>query len=83
MGAINAVNRKGLRIPEDISIMGYDDSMFAGYLTPRLTTVNRPVDEMGKKGATKLLDLIDDNRASGERYYMNVQIIERDSVRMI
>ncbi|WP_246552442.1 LacI family DNA-binding transcriptional regulator [Vallitalea pronyensis] len=83
MGAINAVSRKGLRIPEDISIMGYDDSMFAGYLTPRLTTVKRPVDEMGKKGAAKLLDLINDNRASGERYYMNVQIVERDSIRKL
>lgn len=83
MGAMNAIIQQGLRIPEDISIMGYDDSMFAAYLTPRLTTIKRPVDEMGRKGAHKLLDLIEDNRSSGERYYMNVQIVERDSVRKL
>jgi LacI family transcriptional regulator len=54
-GAISEAARLGLRVPEDVSIAGIDDSEFAAHLIPPLTTVRVPVDEMGERAAEYLL----------------------------
>ena len=54
-GAYVAVRRAGFRIPEDISIVGFDDTPIAGRLWPALTTVRLPIREMGSAAATLLL----------------------------
>lgn len=59
MGGINAIKDRGLRIPEDISIAGYDDIPIAGQMTPPLTTVHQDTEKMGKLAATELIDLIE------------------------
>ena len=55
-GAYVAVRKAGLRIPEDVSIVGFDDTPIAGRLWPALTTVRLPIREMGKAAARLLLD---------------------------
>lgn len=55
-GAYVAVRKAGLRIPEDISIVGFDDTPIAGRLWPALTTVRLPIREMGRAAAKLLLD---------------------------
>lgn len=53
VGAIKAIVEKGLRVPQDISIAGFDDNLFSAYLNPALTTVKRSIEEMSKEGAKK------------------------------
>lgn len=62
MGAINAIKRAGLRIPDDIALIGYDDIPFASHATPTLTTVRQPTREQGRCAAAFLLDRIEGDR---------------------
>ena len=55
-GAYVAVRKAGLRIPEDVSIVGFDDTPIAGRLWPALTTVRLPIREMGQAAARLLLE---------------------------
>jgi len=58
IGAIRALSEAGLRVPTDVSVVGFDDILSAAYCTPSLTTVRQPLIEMGKTGARILLERI-------------------------
>ena len=58
IGALEYCRTKGLKVPTDVSIVGFDDVPMAPLLTPRLTTVRQPADEMGMGAAELLIDLI-------------------------
>jgi DNA-binding LacI/PurR family transcriptional regulator len=58
IGAIRALKDAKLRVPEDVSIIGFDDILGASYHTPSITTVRQPLEEMGREGAKVLLDRI-------------------------
>jgi LacI family transcriptional regulator/LacI family purine nucleotide synthesis repressor len=58
-GGIRAINEKGLKVPEDISIIGYDGIRVARHIRPRLTTYRQNTDEMGTQAARNLIDLIE------------------------
>jgi DNA-binding LacI/PurR family transcriptional regulator len=58
IGAIRAIADAGLRVPEDISVIGFDDIISAAYHKPSLTTVKQPLREMGTTGAQVVLDRI-------------------------
>lgn len=58
-GGINAIRERGLRIPEDISVAGYDGIRAAEILEPRLTTVKQDTERIGSMAAKKLIDLIE------------------------
>lgn len=58
IGAIRALSEAGLKVPEDVSVVGFDDIQSAAFCTPSLTTVRQPLNEMGKRGARILLDRI-------------------------
>ncbi|HAG68754.1 MAG TPA: LacI family transcriptional regulator [Lachnospiraceae bacterium] len=62
IGGINAINEAGLRIPDDISIAGYDGLFLAKVLSPKLTTYEQASDTIGKTAAEKLIQLIDNPR---------------------
>lgn len=64
LGAIRALRQHNLRVPEDISVIGYDDSVLMGYTDPPLTTVRQPVLSMGVASARTLIDQI---RGTGAR----------------
>jgi LacI family transcriptional regulator len=57
-GALLALFRRGLRVPRDISLVGFDDQRGARYTTPPLTTVRQPAVEMGKAAAAALLRVL-------------------------
>ena len=59
MGAIRAINEAGLRVPEDISVVGFDDIESAAYSNPALTTVRQPLQKMGEIAAQTLLNRIE------------------------
>jgi DNA-binding LacI/PurR family transcriptional regulator len=58
IGAIRALTEAGLRVPHDVSVVGFDDIQSAAFCTPSLTTVRQPLNEMGKRGAHLLLERI-------------------------
>jgi len=62
IGSIWAFREAGLRVPEEISVVGFDDIMSAAYQKPSITTVRQPLREMGSEGARVLLDIIADPR---------------------
>jgi len=79
-GARLALHRRGLRVPEDISIIGFDDQAESAYVTPPLTTVRQPAQEMGRAAAAALVKLI-----SGSEYDMPkllTKIVIRESTRV-
>ncbi|MBP3476760.1 MAG: LacI family DNA-binding transcriptional regulator [Lachnospiraceae bacterium] len=58
-GGINAIKERGLRIPEDISVVGYDGIRIARHIEPTLTTLNQNTKELGQKAGEKLISLIE------------------------
>ncbi len=58
IGVMRAVRDRGLRVPEDVSIVGCDDAEFAAYQDPPLTTVRIPIEDMAARATSILLDLI-------------------------
>ena len=63
IGAVRAFRDAGLRVPEDVSVVGFDDIQAAAYLTPRLTTVRQPLRQMGEMAAQQLLARISNGKA--------------------
>jgi DNA-binding LacI/PurR family transcriptional regulator len=59
IGAIRAIHEAGLRVPEDVSVVGFDDIQGAAYCNPALTTVRQPLEKMGEIAARSLLDQIE------------------------
>jgi LacI family transcriptional regulator len=78
IGAMAAVRDAGLRIPEDIAIVGYDDMRFAEFTCPALTTVSAPEIELGREVAALLLALIN-NTPGDDRSFLQPQLIVRKS----
>lgn len=71
---------RGLRIPEDISVCGFDDNLFSKTLKPALTTVRVPKNELGKHSVTMLLERINSTSDSFKRLNVNGELVIRDSV---
>lgn len=80
IGAIRAFIDAGLRVPEDVSVVGFDDIQNAAFYNPRLTTVRQPLREMGQIAARVLLDTLDGKPpADGSFVVLEPQLIVRDS----
>ncbi|KWX73420.1 LacI family transcriptional regulator [Paenibacillus riograndensis] len=82
IGALSAALKHGLNVPEDISIMGYDDLKPAQMVTPPLTTVRQPLYEMGKIASEKLIGMIETGEIAANRV-MAHSIVERQTVRTL
>lgn len=78
-GAFDAVKEKGLKIPEDISICGYDDDLLSSKLHPRLTTVRQPSEEMGRKAVEILMQLMGGKHKRSMTVKLEPQLILRNS----
>jgi DNA-binding LacI/PurR family transcriptional regulator len=79
MGLIQALRVRGFRIPEDISISGYDDITFARLFTPALTTIKQQKKLIAETAARKLLAMIQQGDTSRSITKIPVQLILRDS----
>ncbi len=79
MGVMDAVRDRGLRIPDDISIIGFDDIPQASLICPALTTINQPLEKMGRVATQMLLDLLQHPEKEADRIELPTQLIVRDS----
>ncbi|MNL76120.1 putative HTH-type transcriptional repressor ExuR [compost metagenome] len=67
-------------VPKDISIVGFDDTVFSAYVTPALTTVRRPIELISREGALRLLATIEDKQTTTETVYLKTELMIRQSV---
>ncbi len=77
-GLIGALSDRGVRVPEQISVVGFDDIPFARYLTPSLTTASVPVTELGRHAWQRMWDLLND-RPPGHAIFLRPRIESRGS----
>lgn len=83
-GGINAIKERGLSIPEDISIVGYDGIRIGRHLEPQLTTLWQDTDQIGKKAAECLIDLIEHPKTTlPKQVVVTGEVFEGKSVRSI
>ena len=79
MGAIRAFHEAGLRVPEDISVVGFDDIAIAPYSLPPLTTIRQPLEKMGRIAAQTLLERIDQSSSFVPEIAVAPELIVRQS----
>jgi DNA-binding LacI/PurR family transcriptional regulator len=78
LGAMRSIRLHGRRIPEDISVVGFDDLFFASYTQPPLTTVRQPMRRMGQMAMESLFKLMSGD-ASEIRIKVEAELIVRES----
>lgn len=84
IGGINAIKERGLRIPEDISVAGYDGITLSQVFNPKLTTVKQDTKALGKNAAEKLITLIENPKATIiERVVVAGKVLTGQSVKDI
>lgn len=78
-GVYESVRELGLRIPQDVSIVGFDDETAAVDMFPPLTTVHQPVGEMGEEAARILLDALTNDRLPAGQKVLDLSLVVRES----
>lgn len=83
MGVINAANELGIRVPEDLSVIGYDDIHIAKFMSPSLTTIHQPKYRLGQAAVETLLRRLDDKLADSEIVQLEPTLVARKSVKLL
>lgn len=83
IGAINAVKDAGLSVPDDISIIGFDDIEVANYITPGLTTIRQECDEIGRAAVDLLVEQINKKSKLKINKIIPTKLVERNSCKKI
>ncbi|WP_079170533.1 LacI family DNA-binding transcriptional regulator [Mangrovactinospora gilvigrisea] len=78
-GALAALRAAGRRVPEDVAVVGFDDSMIARHTTPPLSSVRQPIEEMGREMVRLLLDEIEERGRSHRRVVLATELVARES----
>ena len=81
-GVLDAARELGISVPDDISIIGYDDHPFGSLLHPKLSTVRQPSEEIGRSGVQMLLDIIQKKPRRISRVVIKPSVILRDTTMM-
>jgi LacI family transcriptional regulator len=79
VGAMQAIKARGLRIPNDIAVTGFDDFDFASFVEPALTTVQLPAHDMGRRAAKVLLDALNNSPINHRQTVLPTKLIVRQS----
>jgi DNA-binding LacI/PurR family transcriptional regulator len=79
IGAIRAVHDRGLRVPDDISVIGFDDIRAAAYISPSLTTIRQPLTEMGRFAAQCIVNRLNRTEDFREQIAFEPELIIRES----
>ena len=79
LGAVRAVRRRGLNVPEDVSIVGYDDSSFMTCADPPMTTIRQPIEAMGRAAVDLLASEIAGARVAHDELLFEPELVVRAS----
>ena len=84
IGAITAIRKAGLRVPEDISVVGFDDIEMASAVSPTLTTISQPIKQMAQIAAELLIKKIKSKTLQNEnqRYLLEAKLVIRESTQV-
>lgn len=83
MGAAFGLTQAGLKVPDDLSLMGFDDIQFARTFIPPISTIHQPRSEIGKLAMHKLLKILNSEAITQEHSNLEFSLIQRESVRKI
>ncbi len=83
IGAIRAIREAGLRVPEDVSVVGFDDIRDAAYHVPSLTTVRQPLRKMGEIAAQTLVERIEGKKEYPNEIAIEPELVVRESTSMV
>ncbi|HSW43414.1 MAG TPA: LacI family DNA-binding transcriptional regulator [Patescibacteria group bacterium] len=78
-GALGVLHERGLRVPEDVALAGFDDLDFAAHLDPPLTTVRQSIRQQGAEAARSLLQLVEDPSGRPRRVILPTELVIRHS----
>ncbi len=79
IGAMMAIQERGLRVPQDLSVVGFDNVPIAQYLSPPLTTIHQPAFEKGARAAELLIQCLEREECAPQSVVMDVQLVVRAS----
>ncbi len=79
VGALNACIKLGIRVPEDVSIIGFDNTILAKITNPKLTSVDLNMKEVGHRAAQELLDIIEAGEKSRKKIILDTRLVVRES----
>ena len=74
------LHSKGIRVPEDVQLIGYDDIRLSVLMTPELTTIAQPVDKIGRKAAELIIR--GDNHDNPKEFIFEAKLIQRDTTKL-
>ncbi len=74
---------KGIRVPEDISLMGFDDTSLSAFTAPPLTTIHAPAYDMGNFGANIVYNILKMQPATAMKIQLPCRLVERQSCRKL
>jgi LacI family transcriptional regulator len=82
-GAVNTLRRANFQVPDDVSVIGFDNSLQAIVMYPSLTTIAQPINELGQVSLSLLIERIKNPTASTSSVMLPTTLIERESCRAI
>ncbi len=83
LAAIKIIKKEGLKIPEDISIVGFDDIEASSQIDPPLTTVRQPLYKMGEEAAKLLFQLLNNKESKPKKIILDTELVIRESSRAL
>lgn len=83
MGVINAANELGIKVPDDLSIIGYDDIHIAKFMSPSLTTIHQPKYRLGQAAVETLVRRLDDKSNEAQVVQLEPTLVVRNSVKLL
>ena len=81
LGALRALSEAGISVPEEISVVGFDDIEISAFSTPSLTTIAQPIYGMGERTAVLICDLIDQGKGDSSQIVLPFHLVKRESVK--
>jgi LacI family transcriptional regulator len=80
IGAMNACYARKISVPQQISLLGFDDIMFARYTNPALTTVRKPIADISELGTKMLIQLLQQPETKPQQLFVQTSLVVRDTV---
>lgn len=79
LGVCLAIRQAGMRIPDDIAVVGFDNYDFSSFVSPSLTTINQPLDEIGKTAFLQVQKIIEKEKIESKSILLEAQLVIRQS----
>ena len=83
IGALRALTARNIHVPDDISLMGFDDTSLSAFTAPPLTTIHAPAYDMGSFGANIVFNILKLQPATAMKIQLPCRLVERQSCRKI